>query len=229
MKRILIATLVCSLTGLPAFAQKEQEERLKNCAEVFKEISHIPDNIPDNLLQKSVCVLVIPSVKKAAFVVGGSYGRGAITCRKGENLDGPWSAPAMYRLIEGNVGFQIGAEATDYVLLVMNDGGAKAILKGKAKLGADASAAIGPVGRTATAQTGETLNAEVLSYSRAKGVFAGISLSGANLQADDGDNEALYGKKLTPIEIVREGKVPSPAAAQELLSILGERSATRDK
>ena len=229
MKRLLIVALVFSLTGLPAFAQREQEERLKNCGEVFNEITHIPDNIPDNLLQKSVCVLVIPSVKKAAFVLGGSYGRGAITCRTGANLDGPWSAPAMYRLIEGSIGFQIGGEATDFVLLVMNDGGAKAILKGKAKLGADASAAIGPVGRTASAQTGETMTAQVLSYSRSRGVFAGISLAGANLQADDGDNEALYGKKLSPIEIVREGKVQPPAAAQGLLKSLGERSATRDK
>jgi lipid-binding SYLF domain-containing protein len=229
MKRLLVSTLVFVLTGLPVFAQKEQEERLKNCGEVFREISNIPDNIPENLLQKSVCVLVIPSVKKAAFVVGGSYGRGAITCRTGEKLDGPWSAPAMYRLIEGNVGFQIGAEATDFVLLVMNEGGAKAILKGKAKLGADASAAIGPVGRTASAQTGETMTSEVLSYSRSRGIFAGISLAGANLQADEGDNEALYGRKLTAMEIVREGKVPPPAAAQGFLSSLTTRSTTRDK
>ena len=229
MKRFLIVTLVLALTGLPVFAQKEQEERLRNCGDVFKEISHIPENIPDSLLQKSVCVLVIPSVKKAAFVIGGSYGRGAITCRTGANLDGPWSAPAMYRLIEGSIGFQIGGEATDFVLLVMNDGGAKAILKGKAKLGADASAAIGPLGRTAAAQTGETMSAQILSYSRSQGLFAGISLAGANLQADDGDNEALYGRKLTPMEIVREGKVQPPAAAKELLNSLGERSATRDK
>ncbi len=229
MKRILAATIVLTLTGLPVFAQKEQEERLKNCGEVFKEITHIRDNIPENLLQKAVCVLVIPSVKKAAFVFGGSYGRGAITCRSGKNLDGPWSAPAMYRLIEGNFGFQIGAEATDYVLLVMNDGGAKAILKGKAKLGVDASAAIGPVGRTASAQTGETMNAEVLSYSRSKGVFAGVALAGANLQADDGDNEAIYGQKLTPMEIVREGKVKAPAAAEELLKALEASSARRDQ
>ena len=229
MKRILVAALVIGLTGLPAFAQKEQQDRLKICGEVFREISHIPDNIPDSLIQKAVCVLVIPSVKKAAFVIGGSYGRGAITCRTGANLDGPWSAPAMYRLIEGNIGFQIGAEATDYVLLVMNEGGAKAILKGKAKLGADASAAIGPVGRTASAQTGETLDAQVLSYSRSRGAFAGISLAGANLQADDGDNEALYGKSLTPMEIVREGKVPPPAAAADFLAAVGEKSATRDR
>src|ERR1700693_5228196 len=180
MKRFLIVTLVLALTGLPVFAQKEQEERLRNCGDVFKEISHIPENIPDSLLQKSVCVLVIPSVKKAAFVIGGSYGRGAITCRTGANLDGPWSAPAMYRLIEGSIGFQIGGGATDFVLLVMNAGGAKAILKGKAKLGADASAAIGPLGRTAAAQTGETMSAQILSYSRSQGLFAGISLAVAN-------------------------------------------------
>jgi lipid-binding SYLF domain-containing protein len=228
MKKILAATIVLSLTGLPVFAQREQEERLNDCGEVFREISNIPDNIPDSLLQKSVCVLVIPSVKKAAFVLGGSYGRGAITCRTGDKLDGPWSAPAMYRLIEGNFGFQIGAEATDFVLLVMNDSGAKAILKGKAKLGADASAAIGPVGRTASAQTGETMRAEVLSYSRARGVFAGVSIAGANLQADEGDNYALYGKKLTPIEIVREGKAAIPNAAKAFLSVLTEKSATRD-
>ncbi len=229
MKRLLTAVLVFSMTGLPAFAQREQEERLRSCGEVFREITHIPDNIPDDLIQKAVCVLVIPSVKKAAFVLGGSYGRGAITCRTGENLDGPWSAPAMYRLIEGNVGFQIGAEATDYVLLVMNDSGAKAVLKGKVRLGADASAAIGPVGRTASAQTGETMTSEVLSYSRSRGVFAGISLAGANLQADDGDNEALYGKRLTPMEIVREGKVQPPAAAQGFLKSLTAKSMTRDK
>jgi lipid-binding SYLF domain-containing protein len=229
MKRTLVAALVIALAGLPAWAQKEQQARLRTCGEVFREISHIPDNIPDSLIQKAVCVLVIPSVKKAAFVVGGSYGRGAITCRTGANLDGSWSAPAMYRLIEGNIGFQIGAEATDYVLLVMNEGGASAILKGKAKLGADASAAIGPVGRTASAQTGETLNSQILSYSRSRGVFAGVSLAGANLQADDGDDEALYEKKLTPMEIVREGKVPPPPAALDFLAAVAEKSATRDR
>ena len=222
MKKGLAYFLCLVMVALPLFASEKGkiEERLEDCGTVMKEILGMPDSIPKDLLDKSVCVMVIPAVKKGAFIVGASYGRGAITCRSGDNYDGPWSAPAMYRLIGGNFGFQIGGQATDYVLLVMNDGGVKAILKGKVKLGADASVALGPVGRTADAQTNGMMQAEVLSYSRARGVFAGVSLEGANLEEDSDANSALYGQEYSAMSIVRRGKVEPPSGAQLWLSIL---------
>jgi lipid-binding SYLF domain-containing protein len=168
--------------------------------------------------------VVYPSVKKAAFIVGGSYGRGVVTCRSGKEFNGPWSAPAMFALEGGSFGFQIGAQATDFVLLIMNESGANSIMTSKVKLGADASAAAGPVGRNASAETDVVMKAEILSYSRAKGLFAGISLSGSTLRADDGANKTVYGKELTAKEIVREGKVRPPAAARRLLAILTKAS-----
>jgi lipid-binding SYLF domain-containing protein len=163
-------------------------------------------------------------VKKAAFVVGASYGRGAITCRSGKELNGPWSAPAMFALEGGSFGFQIGAQATDFVLLIMNESGANSVMSSKVKIGADASAAAGPVGRNTSAETDVVMKAEILSYSRAKGLFAGISLEGSTMRSDDGANKALYGKDISAKEIVREGKVPTPAAGKRLLAILTKAS-----
>jgi lipid-binding SYLF domain-containing protein len=203
---------------------KKEDDRLQESAVVLKEILGMPEGIPKDLLDKSICVVVYPSVKKAAFIVGGSYGRGVVTCRSGQSFTGTWSAPAMFALEGGSFGFQIGAQATDFVLLVMNDSGANSIMKSKVKLGADASAAAGPVGRDTSAETDVVMRAEILSYSRAKGLFAGISLEGSTLRSDDGGNKALYGKEISAKEIVREGKVRTPAAARNLIAILTKAS-----
>jgi SH3 domain-containing YSC84-like protein 1 len=229
MKKLWVAA-VAILLVISAFgedkAEKEKKEtdRLSESAVVLNEILGMPEGIPKDLLNKAVCVVVYPSVKKAAFIVGGSYGRGVITCRSGKEFGGPWSAPAMFALEGGSFGFQIGAQATDFVLLIMNESGANSVMTSKVKLGADASATAGPVGRNASAETDVVLKAEILSYSRAKGLFAGISLEGSTLRADDGGNKALYGKELSAKEIVREGKVPVPAAARRLLAILTKAS-----
>ncbi len=222
--RVLLVVLM--LAGvLPALGQRKENERIGEAETVMKEILGIPDGIPKDLLDRAECVVIYPSVKKAAFVVGGSYGRGLITCRKGEDFSGPWSAPAMFALEGGSFGFQIGAQATDFVLLVMNEKGAKSVMTSKVKLGADASAAAGPVGRAASAETDIVMNAEILSYSRSKGLFAGLSLEGSTMRSDDGGNKALYGRELSAKEIVREGKVGAPASAQPLLAMLSKAAA----
>jgi len=223
MKKFLVLALVL-MCALPTLAQKKEDNRLEESANVLKEILGMPEGIPQDLLDKSVCVVVYPSVKKAAFIVGGSYGRGVITCRSGQNLDGPWSAPAMFALEGGSFGFQIGGQATDFVLLIMNDAGARSVMSSKVKLGADASAAAGPKGRNASAETDIVMKAEILSYSRAQGLFAGVSLAGSTMRSDDGANKALYGKDLSAKEIVREGKVPIPDAAKPLLAALEKAS-----
>ncbi len=222
MKKLVASLLSFWLVALPAAAGERSkiEERLEDCGTVMKEILAMPDSIPTDMLNKAVCVMVIPGVKKGAFIFGVSYGRGAITCRGGADYNGPWSAPSMFRLAGGNVGFQIGGQATDFVLLVMNDGGVKAILKGKVKLGADASVALGPVGRTADAQTNGMMQAEVLAYSRARGVFAGVSLEGANLEEDTDANKAIYGHEYTAMDVVIRGKAQPTSGAQLLLSLL---------
>ena len=227
-KRFCVAALAIVM-ALPAFAEdkekdKKEVDRLNESAIVLKEILGMPEGIPKDLLNKAVCVMVYPSVKKAAFIVGGSYGRGVITCRSGKEFGGPWSAPAMFALEGGSFGFQIGAQATDFVLLIMNESGANSVMSSKVKLGADASAVAGPVGRNASAETDVVLKAEILSYSRAKGLFAGISLAGSTLRADDGANKAIYGRELKAKEIVREGKVATPPAARRLLAILTKAS-----
>lgn len=230
MKNNMLLIALALLFILPAFAEDKgkkemkEDQRLGESAVVLKEILGMPEGIPKDLLDKSVCVVVYPSVKKAAFIVGGSYGRGVVTCRSGKEFGGPWSAPAMFALEGGSFGFQIGAQATDFVLLIMNESGANSIMSSKVKLGADASAAAGPVGRNASAETDVVMKAEILSYSRAKGLFAGVSLEGSTLRSDDGGNKAVYGKELTAKEIVREGKVATPAAARRLLSILQKAS-----
>jgi lipid-binding SYLF domain-containing protein len=223
MKRLMLL-LVALCVALPAAAQDREKARLEESYLVLKEIMDVPDNIPQDLIDKAECVLVIPASKKGAFIFGARYGRGAITCRTGENFDGPWSAPAMYRLYQGSFGLQIGGQETDFVLLIMNKRGASSILVSKAKLGGEASVAGGPKGRTAEASTNEQMRAEVLTYSRSRGVFAGLSLEGANLQSSDDDNKAVYGKKYSAREIVREGKVHATADGQKLINFLNSKS-----
>jgi len=226
LKRLISLLVTWALVVLPLSARedKKETERLDNCGTVLKEILNIPDDIPPDLLDKAECVIIFPSVLKAAFIVGGSYGRGAMTCRTGEHFTGPWGAPTMMALEGGSVGFQLGGQATDFVLLVMNPRGAKAILHSKVKLGADASAAAGPKGRDAEAATDVTLRAEVLTYSRARGLFAGISLEGSSLRPDNGANEKVYNKKVEAEDIVRKGAVAVPPPAQELIGVLNKKS-----
>jgi SH3 domain-containing YSC84-like protein 1 len=220
---VLIA--VCVLFVLPSASQEKEDDRLKESYTVLKEILGMPDKgIPRDLLDKAECVVVYPSVKKAAFIVGASYGRGVITCRSGEDFRGRWSAPAMFALEGGSFGLQIGGQATDFVLLVMNEKGAQSVMSSKVKLGADASAAAGPVGRTTSAETDVVMKAEILSWSRARGVFGGVSLDGSTMRSDDGANKNLYGKELSAKEIVREGKVETPAAGKELVNLLDKES-----
>src|SRR5271165_3036129 len=215
-----------ALIGMPlsAVEDKKETDRLENCGTVMKEIMDIPDDIPQDLIDKAECVIIYPSVLKAAFVVGGSYGRGAMTCRTGEHYTGPWSAPSMMALEGGSVGLQIGGQATDFVLLVMNPRGAHSMLKSKVKLGGDASVAAGPKGRTASAESDVTLRAEVLSYSRSRGLFAGISLEGSTVRPDSDANERVYGKKLSAEEIIFKGAVAVPPPAQKLVSYLNRKS-----
>jgi SH3 domain-containing YSC84-like protein 1 len=201
-------------------AQTKERERLAACGETLQEILNIPDGLPKELLNKAECVIVIPSVKKFAIGIGGSYGRGAISCRTGANFTGSWSAPAMFALEGANIGFQLGGQATDFVLLVMNPKGANSILGSKVKLGADAAATAGPKGRAAGAQTDVVMKAEILTYSRSRGLFAGVSLEGSTLRSDNGANEKLYGRKVSARDIVRSGTVGSPAAGQALVGLL---------
>ena len=225
MKKLLPMALSLCLSAPPLLADnKREKERLENCGTVIQEIMDIPDNIPQDLIDKADCVIIYPSVVKAAFIFGGSYGRGAMTCRTGEKFTGPWSAPTMMALEGGSFGFQIGGQATDFVLLVMNGRGAHAILKSKVKLGADASAAAGPKGRTAEASTDVTMRAEILSYSRARGLFAGISLAGSTVRPDNGANEKVYDKSLPSEDIVFKGAMSVPPAAQQLIAYLNKKS-----
>ena len=213
------------LLAVPAHAQEKEQERITDSYHVLRDIIGMPDKgIPHDLLDKSECVVVYPSVKKAAFVVGASYGRGLITCRTGANFRGPWSAPAMFALEGGSFGLQIGGQATDFVLLVMNEAGARSVMSSKVKLGGDASVAAGPVGRTTSAETDIVMKAEILSWSRAQGIFAGISLAGSTMRSDDGANKNLSGQDLSAKEIVFEKKVPPPPAAKPLLALLTKTS-----
>jgi SH3 domain-containing YSC84-like protein 1 len=204
--------------------QTKDDDRLRNCGMVLKEILDVPDNIPQDLLDKADCVVVFPSVVKAAFIVGASYGRGAMSCRKGDDFRGSWGAPTMMALEGGSFGLQIGGQATDFVLLVMNESGARGILASKVKLGGDASVAAGPVGRDSSAETDASMRSEILSYSRARGLFAGVSLEGSTIRADNGDNQRVYGKKIPAREIVLSGTVPVPPAAQQLIATLDAKT-----
>ena len=221
---IIASLLIILMTSMISASSDKVKERLDECGMVMKEILGIAEGIPQNLLDKAECVAVMPSVKKAAFGIGGSYGKGALICRSGKDYNGPWGAPAMYRLEGMSIGFQLGGSATDYVLLVMNPKGAQSLIKSKVKLGADASAAAGPKGRTTSAETDAFMSAEILTYSRSKGLFAGVSLKGSTLREDGGDNEDLYGKKVSAKEIIIEAKVKTPAAAKELVSVLQKQS-----
>jgi SH3 domain-containing YSC84-like protein 1 len=225
MKKWFATVLALCLVASAMFADDRKErERLENCGLVLQEIMDIPDDIPQDLIDKAYCVIVYPSVLKGAFIFGGSYGRGSMTCRTGEHFNGPWSAPTMMALEGGSFGFQIGGQATDFVLLVMNERGARAILSSKVKLGGDASAAAGPKGRTAEASTDVTMRAEILSYSRARGLFAGISLAGSTVRPDNRANEQVYKKDLTAQDIIFKGAVPVPPAAQKFISYLNKKS-----
>src|SRR5581483_8751642 len=225
MKKLLFV-LVALLSAQLSFAAGDIKEvdRIKDSATVLKEILNIPDDIPKDLLDRAECVIVLPSVKKLAIGIGGSFGRGVMVCRSGQHYTGSWGAPAMYALEGGNIGFQLGGQATDFVLLVMNPHGAESLLKTKVKLGADAAAAAGPKGRDATAATDVAMRAEILSYSRSRGLFAGISLEGSTLRQDNSANEKLYGRKITAREIVRQQRVGIPAAGQQLVSLLNHHS-----
>lgn len=224
MSGVVALVLAVSLVALCASDTEKDEDRLKNCGDVLNEILKVPENIPQNLLDKADCVVVFPSVLKAALGVGGSYGRGAMTCRQGENFTGRWGAPTMMAIEGGSFGLQIGGQATDFVLLVMNDRGAKGILTSKVKLGADASAAAGPKGRDASAETDVTARAEILSYSRARGAFAGVSLEGSTIRPDNGANEKIYGQKVPAKDIVLAGTMQPPPSAERLLSALNDKT-----
>jgi lipid-binding SYLF domain-containing protein len=231
MRRLLACLGSVLLTVLPLLAEvataadkTKDDDRLNNCGTVLREILDVPDDIPQDLLDKADCVVVFPSVLKAAFIVGGSYGRGVMSCRQGNYFKGPWGAPTMMALEGGSFGFQIGGEATDFVLLVMNEGGARGILNSKVKLGADASVAAGPVGRDSSAESDATLRADILSYSRARGLFAGVSLEGSTIRPDNGDNRRLYGRKIPARDIVLSGTVAVPPAAEQLISVLDTKT-----
>ena len=223
MGRQLLAALAGAMIAVAPLGAQKDLDRLQNSTLVLKEVLGIPDNIPKDLLDRAECVIVVPSVKKVAVGIGGSYGRGVMSCRGGTTFDGPWGPPAMIGLEGGSIGLQLGGQATDYVLLVMNDRGAAAVLSSKVKLGGDASAAAGPKGRTAGASTDLTMRAEILTYSRAHGLFAGVSLEGSTLHPDDDANAALYGRKIDAKEIVKGGG-PVPQGAQPFVDLLNERS-----
>jgi len=225
MKKLLLVLLLCGL-AVSAFAanDEKEEDRVEDAGNVLKEILDIPDDIPQDLLDKAECLVILPSVKKGAFGIGGSYGRGVMVCRSGQHYTGPWGPPALYALEGLSIGFQLGGQATDFVLLVMNPKGARSLLSSKVKLGADASAAAGPKGRTAEGATDVVMNAEILSYSRNKGLFAGVSLEGSTLRSDGSANEKLYGRSLTAKEIIREGKVKVPSSAAPLVALLNKKS-----
>lgn len=226
---VCLSSILLTLSPIVSVAagasdQSKDDDRLRNCGTVLKEILDVPDNIPHDLLDKADCVVVFPSVVKAAFIVGASYGRGAMSCRRGQEFRGPWSAPTMMALEGGSFGLQIGGDATDFVLLVMNESGARGILASKVKLGGDAAVAAGPVGRDASAESDASLRAEILSYSRSRGLFAGVSLEGSTIRPDNGDNRRVYGKNIPAKEIVLSGKVAVPPAAEQFISTLDART-----
>jgi SH3 domain-containing YSC84-like protein 1 len=226
MRRTAVALSLIGLMVLPAFGQDDKKEvgRVEAAGTVISEIMNLPDDIPQDVIDKADCVVVLPSVVKAAFIVGGSYGRGVMTCRSGHNFQGRWSAPTMMALEGASFGFQLGGQATDFVLLLMSPKSAANILNSKVKIGGDASAAAGPVGRNASAETDVTMRAEILSYSRARGLFAGISLSGSTLRADNDANKRLYGKEISAESIVFDKAVPPPPSAAKLLATLNKHS-----
>jgi lipid-binding SYLF domain-containing protein len=209
---------------MAAVAFSDEKQRLEESATILEEILNMPETVPNDLLDKAECVVVLPSVKKFALGIGGKYGRGAMVCRSGDDFTGKWGPPSMARLEGGNIGFQIGGEATDFLLLIMNPKGANSILKSNVKLGVDASAAAGPKGRTTEASTDAFMTAEILSYSRSKGLFAGVSLDGSTLRPDNGENEKLYGREIEAREIVLGSGIDVPPSGRRLVEILQKRS-----
>lgn len=216
----LVACLSLTAVVAVVYAQNKEQDRLENSGVVLEEIMNTPENIPQEVLQKAECILVFPSVMKFAIGFGGSYGRGAMVCRTGKKFSGPWGAPAMYALEGGSFGLQLGGQATDLVLLVMNKRGADSILRSKVKLGAGTSVAAGPVGRDAQAATDASLRAEILSYSRSRGLFAGISLQGSTIRQDKDANAEIYGRKISARDIVLNNKVAIPASGRHLVGVL---------
>jgi len=224
MKRVL-AFAVCLLISLSAIAQEHEAQRVKDSYNVLHDVLGMPDKgIPHDLLNKADCIIIVPSMMKAAFIVGASYGRGVMTCRSGQNFRGSWSAPAMFALEGGSFGLQVGGQATDYIILVMNEKGARSVMSSKVKLGGDASIAAGPVGRTTSAETDIVMNAEMLSWSRAKGVFGGISLTGSTIRSDDSANKKLYGKDLNAEQIIVKKAVKVPSSGTQLVALLNKTS-----
>jgi lipid-binding SYLF domain-containing protein len=222
-----IAVLGLALaTAFSLFAQTKEDERLANSASVMKELLQGDKGLPKTVLNQSMCVLVFPSVKKVAIGIGGSYGRGVLVCRKGEKMDGGWGAPAMYALDQGSLGVQLGSTATDFVLVVMHNKGVDAILNGKLKLGANAAAAAGPTGAQATGYNAQAMSSDVLTYSRSKGLFAGVALEGASIDTDNDANKKLYGKDLGAKEIVTGSQEVVPAA-KPLVTLLDTTSPDR--
>ena len=228
MFRYSTVVLCFTFVAVALYAATKEENRLENCRVVMEEIMNVPDNIPQELWDKADCVIVIPSVKKAAIGFGGSYGRGAMVCRSGENFNGPWGAPAMYALEGGSLGFQLRGEATDLVLLIMTHRGANSILNSKIKLGGDASVAAEPKGREAQVATDAYMGAEILSYSRSHGLFAGISLQGSTLRPDDEASAQIYGGKMTARDIVRGKEIVIPVTGRHLVHIL-QKNAPRNE
>ena len=224
MKKKLLGLTFALALAVPAFAQDKEQDRVENAGKVMKEILNAPDSIPQSVLDKADCVVILPSVLKFAIGIGGSYGRGVMTCRSGQNFKGAWGAPSMIALEGGSFGLQLGGQATDFVLLVMNPRGAEGILTSKVKLGADAAAAAGPKGRDAAAATDVTMRAEILSYSRSRGLFAGVSLEGSTLRPDNDANKKLYGKEFRAKDIVLHGRVKAPASAKQLIATLNKKS-----
>jgi lipid-binding SYLF domain-containing protein len=226
MKTKLAILGLCLTIAFPLLAQKKEDQRLSDSATVMKELSQGDKGLPKSILNQAMCVLVFPSVKKVAVGIGGSYGRGVLVCRKGGKMDGEWGAPVMYALDQGSVGVQLGSTATDFVLVVMNDKGVDAILNGKTKLGSNAAAAAGPTGAQATSYNAANMKSDVLTYSRSKGLFAGVSLEGASIDTDKDANKSLYGKEMGAKEIVTGGQT-APAAAEPLVSLLDSTSPAR--
>jgi SH3 domain-containing YSC84-like protein 1 len=222
MKRFMVTAVCLTLVASVAYGQKlnKEQKRLEESGVVMQEVLNVPENIPHELLEKAECVIVFPSVKKLAFGIGADYGRGAMVCRTGEDFRGHWGAPAMYALEGGSIGFQIGGEETDLILLVMNNRGMESILSSKVKLGADASVAGGPKGRDASADTDAWMRAEILSYSRSRGLFAGVSLEGSTIRPDDEASEQVYGHAIKAKEIVRGEKTSVPATGRNLVDVL---------
>jgi SH3 domain-containing YSC84-like protein 1 len=220
MKRSLIVGVCLSFAACAVYAATKEQKRLENCGVVMQDILNIPDNLPRQVLDKAECVIVFPSVLKVAFGMGKEYGRGAMVCRTGKEFNGPWGAPAMYALEGDSIGMQLGGEATDLILLVMNQRGVTSILSSRIKLGGDASAAAGPVGRDASANTDLWMRAEILSYSRSRGLFAGISLEGSTLRQDKKANERIYGRKIAAKTILLGNKIAIPRTGRHLVSVL---------